>query len=84
MKNYISEVEFEKIKGTKTLVINALQKEPHGSHFRLDEALEIIDKLKPEVSYLTHISHRMGLHAKVQEELPKNVFIAYDGLVINA
>lgn len=82
--NSIPEPEYEKILGTKTLVINALQKDDHLSHFTLEEALEVIDKLKPEKAYLTHISHKMGLHKNVSEELPPNVELAFDGLSINA
>lgn len=81
--NYISDEEKKKIMGTKILVINALRKEKHISHFTLNEALEIISEIKPEQAYLTHISHLMGLHLDVEKELPPNVFLAYDGLQIN-
>jgi phosphoribosyl 1,2-cyclic phosphate phosphodiesterase len=81
--NYISEKEKEKIKGSKILVLNALRREPHPSHFSLDEALELIHELEPETTYLTHISHQLGLHAEVQQELPDGVFLAWDGLKIN-
>ena len=69
--------------GTKVLVINALRKEKHISHFTLNEAIEIISEIKPQYAYLTHISHLMGLHQDVEKELPANVNLAYDGLVIN-
>lgn len=82
--NYISDLEFEKLKGVKTLVINALRKEEHISHFTLQEALEIIKNLKVENAYLTHISHQLGLHEEVEKELPPHVKIAYDGLKITA
>jgi len=82
--NYISDLEKEKIKGTKILVINALRREKHISHFTLDEALELIAEIKPEVAYLTHISHLLGKYNTLKKELPKNVFLAYDGLNINA
>lgn len=81
--NFINEEELQKIKGTKTLVINALRKEEHISHFTLDQALAIINKLDPESAYLTHLSHYMGKHEDVEEMLPKNVFVAYDGLKID-
>lgn len=81
--NYISEEEKEKIKGSKVLVLNALRKEPHISHFTVDEALKLIEELKPERAYLTHISHQLGLHADVMRELPEGVELAYDGLKIN-
>ncbi len=81
--NYISEVEKEKIKGSKILVLNALQKEKHISHFNLEQALELIEELKPEKAYLTHISHKLGKYRNVKDELPKNVSLAFDGLQIS-
>ena len=78
--NYISEEEKEKLIGVKYLVINALRKEKHVSHFSLSQALEIIQELSPRRSYLTHISHQMGLHKKLQDYLPSGIFAAYDGL----
>lgn len=81
--NSIPEQEFDKIQGSKILVINALQKDDHISHFTLDEALKVIEIIKPEKAYLTHISHKMGLHANVSKELPSNIFLAYDGLTIS-
>lgn len=80
--NYISEIEKQKIKGCEVLVLNALQKQDHISHFTLAEAIELVEEIKPAQAYLTHISHRMGLHAEVQKDLPSNTFIAYDGLKI--
>ena len=80
--NAISFNEVEKIKGSKVLVINALRKTSHVSHFTLEEALEIIQTVQPEFAYITHISHQMGLQSEVQKELPPNVFLAYDGLEI--
>ncbi|NVO02366.1 MAG: MBL fold metallo-hydrolase [Bacteroidetes bacterium] len=80
--NFISEIEKAKIIGSKILVINALRKKQHISHFTLDEALEIIAEVKPEKAYLTHISHQMGLHNEEEKNLPVNVFFAYDGLEI--
>ncbi len=81
--NYISAESLEKIKGTKVLVLNALQKEPHISHFTLQQALEIVARVQPEKAYFTHMSHKIGLHVAVQKELPENVYLAYDGLVLN-
>lgn len=80
--NFISEEEFKKLKGAKTLVINALRKEKHISHFTLEEALDIIKKLKVDRAYLTHISHQLGKHEEVEKDLPPHVKIAYDGLKI--
>ncbi len=80
--NFISDQELEKIKGTKILVLNALRKEKHLSHFSLEEALAVIEKIKPEKAYLLHLSHQMGRHNEVEKTLPTNVHIAYDGLKI--
>ncbi len=80
--NYISDKEKEKIKNSKILVLNALRKEPHISHFTLDQAIELVNELKPEKAYFTHISHQLGLHADVEKELPENILLAYDGLKI--
>ncbi len=80
---FIEDFEIEKIKGTKVLVLNALQKTPHLSHFTLQEALEMVELIQPQMTYLTHLSHHMGLHKSVEKELPSNVKIAYDGLKLN-
>lgn len=79
----VKEKEIEKIKNVKILVVNALREAPHQSHFNLEEALEFIRKVKPEKAYLTHISHLLGFHDDVEKKLPKNVFLAYDGLQLN-
>jgi phosphoribosyl 1,2-cyclic phosphate phosphodiesterase len=81
--NFISESTHEKLKGTKILVINALQREHHVSHFNLREAVEIVKIINPEKAYFTHISHRLGLHAAVEKELPENISLAFDGQVID-
>ncbi|WP_394776708.1 MBL fold metallo-hydrolase [Flavobacterium sp.] len=78
----IHETEVEKLKNLKVLVVNALRVEPHDTHFNLQEALDFIDLVKPEVAYLTHISHVLGFHEEVQKQLPENVFLAYDNLEI--
>lgn len=80
--NFIPDKEIEKIKGTRILVVNALRKEKHISHFNLEEALEVVDRIQPEKTYLTHLSHKFGIHKEIQAELPKNVFVAFDGLEI--
>lgn len=80
--NFIENNELEKIKGSKILVLNALRKKKHISHYNLDEALALIEIIKPEQAYLTHISHMMGFHEQVEKELPQNVKFAYDGMVI--
>ena len=84
MSNFIPETELGKIHGSKFLVLNALQNEPHPSHFTLKEALEQIKEINPAQAYLTHISHKMGLHREVSEILPDNVHLAYDGLKLEA
>lgn len=78
----ISAAEKEKIKGSKTLVINALQIDEHISHMTLDEAIALAKEINAENTYFTHLSHKMGTHKKVEELLPKNIEIAYDGLKI--
>jgi phosphoribosyl 1,2-cyclic phosphate phosphodiesterase len=80
--NSIPEAEFDKIYGTKVLVINALQKDDHLSHFTLKEALEVVERVRPEKAYFTHISHNLGLHEEIAKELPANIMLAYDGLSI--
>lgn len=79
----IEKEEVEKLKGVKVLAVSALRKEPHHSHFNLEEALEFIKEVGPEKAYLTHISHQLGFHEEVQKELPENVFLAYDNLKID-
>lgn len=80
--NFIAEEELLKLIGLKVLVINALRKETHISHFNLEQALDIIKRLNPQQAYLTHISHQLGLHAEEDALLPLGVNIAYDGLQI--
>ncbi|WP_298247239.1 MBL fold metallo-hydrolase [uncultured Christiangramia sp.] len=78
----ISEKEIAKLKDLKVLVVSALRREPHHSHFNLEEALKFVEMVKPERTYFTHISHMLGFHAEVEEELPENVHLAYDNLKI--
>ncbi len=75
--------EIEKIKGTEVLVINALRIETHPAHFNLDEALQFIELIKPKKAFLTHISHLFGTHRQIEQLLPENVFVSYDGLQID-
>jgi phosphoribosyl 1,2-cyclic phosphate phosphodiesterase len=81
--NRIDEPEREKIRGSEVLVLNALRKQKHISHFTLQEAVEIIQELRIPTAYLTHISHQLGRHAEVEAELPEGIHLAYDGLVLN-
>ena len=81
--NYISDTEKEKIKGSKTLVLNALRKEKHISHFTLEEAIELAQEIGADKTYFTHISHQLGLHERVSKDLPDGIELAYDGLKIS-
>ncbi len=81
--NYIPEESMEKLIGVKYLVINALRKEKHISHFSLMEALNHIAHISPRRAFLTHISHQMGRYKDISAELPPGVVLAYDGLSIN-
>lgn len=76
----ISEAEQEKIKGTKILVLNALQREEHISHFTLAEAIAFAQKIGAQKTYFTHISHKLGKAKDVAKELPDGIELAYDGL----
>ncbi len=78
--NRIDDAEKEKIKGSKVLVLNALRKEKHLSHFTLDEAVQLANELQVERVYLTHISHQLGLHNTINSQLPPHIQLAYDGL----
>lgn len=80
--NFMSDKAIEMVKGSKVVVLSALQQSPHISHYTLAEALAVLDKIEPEQAYLTHISHRMGLHQAVNATLPKHIQLAYDGLEI--
>ncbi|HCM77780.1 MAG TPA: MBL fold metallo-hydrolase [Cytophagales bacterium] len=81
--NFIPDGTFKRLKGTKVLVLNALQKKSHISHFNLTEAVEIAKKVGAEKTYFTHISHNLGLHKNVSEELPESIELAQDSLVIS-
>lgn len=79
----IPEHSFEKLQNLKVLVISAFRIDPHRSHLNLQEALAMIKKINPETAYITHIGHSLGFHKEVSKDLPKNVFLAYDGLKIH-
>ncbi|MDB4167707.1 MBL fold metallo-hydrolase [Polaribacter sp.] len=74
--------EKEKLKNLDILIVNALRIETHPTHFNLEEALLFVEEIQPKKTYFTHISHKLGLHDSVQNNLPENVFLAYDGLKI--
>ncbi|SFT17125.1 MBL fold metallo-hydrolase [Sphingobacterium wenxiniae] len=80
----VSEHSRELLQGVETLVVNALQEEAHLSHFTKKEALEFVQDIAPKRTYFTHVSHRFGKHEDIQSRLPGDVFVAYDGLVIEA
>lgn len=81
--NEIPADTFERLKGTRLLVLNALQREKHISHFNLEEAIAVALKVGAEQTYFTHLSHKMGLHKEVEAELPSGVHLAHDGLSVN-
>lgn len=81
--NRIDELEKDKIRGSKILVLNALRKEKHISHFTLGEATDLVNELNIPQAYFTHISHQLGLHKKINTELPKHIKLAYDGLTLH-
>ncbi len=81
--NKIDEEEKDKIRGSKVLVVNALRKEKHISHYTLAEAVALAQELEVGEAYFTHISHQLGLHAEIEASLPKGIHLAYDGLQIS-
>lgn len=81
--NFISDETYKKLEGTNVLVLNALQLESHISHFTLQQAIEVAQKVKAGKTYFTHLSHKMGLHAEVSKQLPENIQIAFDGLTVS-
>lgn len=81
---FIEEKERDKIRGSKVIIVNALRKKEHHSHMNLEQALEFMDEMQPERGYFTHISHLLGTHESVEKELPANIRLAYDGLIVEA
>lgn len=75
--------QLDKIKGVKTLIINALRIQEHPSHLNLEEALEMVAEIGPERAFFTHISHLLGFHEEVEKQLPAHIRLAYDNLIIN-
>lgn len=80
--NLIPDETYRLLEGTKVLVLNALQKEKHISHFNLEEAIVVAKKIGAEKTFFTHISHKLGTHKQVQKELPESVALGHDGLAI--
>lgn len=79
---FITSIEKQKLKNLEVLVVNALRIDEHPTHFNLKEALDFVKEIKPKKAYFTHISHKLGFHKEISKILPKNVFLAYDGLKI--
>ena len=79
----ISEESLKKARGSKTLMINALQQTEHLSHLTLNEAIDMAQKIGADVTYFTHLSHKMGSHKTIEAQLPNNIYIAYDGLQLS-
>ena len=80
--NYLGPETLDQLRGADTVVLNALRREPHISHFTLAEAVAILEEVKPKRAYLTHISHQLGRHHEVEAELPSWIRLAYDGLTL--
>ena len=81
--NKIDEAVKEKLKGSEIIVLNALRKEQHISHFTLQEAVDVVHELNIPEAYFTHISHQLGKHDIVEGNLPQGIHLGYDGLVLN-
>ena len=80
--NHIAEAELAKLQNLDVLILGALQRETHISHFNLQQAIDVVSILKPQVTYFTHLSHKMGRHAEVEKELPAHIRLGFDGLKI--
>lgn len=80
--NFIANIELDKLKGVKYLVLNALRREPHISHYTLEEATQLALTIGAEHTYFTHMSHQIGFHDEVCNELPEGIDLAHDGLVL--
>lgn len=81
--NFIEPAEKEKIKGSEVMVVNALRKEKHISHYNLEEAVALVQELEVPQAYFTHISHQLGLHDVIEKELPHGIHLAFDGLTLH-
>jgi phosphoribosyl 1,2-cyclic phosphate phosphodiesterase len=81
--NRIEDTEKEKIRGSEVLVLNALRRQKHISHFNLEEAIAMAQELKIPMAYFTHISHQLGRHEEIEKELPPGIHLAYDGLTLS-
>jgi phosphoribosyl 1,2-cyclic phosphate phosphodiesterase len=82
--NFIAEEEKQKVRGSEIIIVNALRKEEHISHFTFDQAIRLVEELQPKKAYFTHISHQLGTHKEIVAQLPGWIEPAYDGLTIEA
>lgn len=80
--NYIPAASLNNLLGCKVIVLNALRREKHVSHYNLEEAIRVLEFLQPEQAYLSHIGHFLGLHSEVEKELPEFIQLAFDGLCL--
>ncbi|MBL7788100.1 MAG: MBL fold metallo-hydrolase [Chitinophagales bacterium] len=80
--SYISPESIAKIRGSEILVLNALRHELHWSHFNLEQAVAIAQKIGANHTYFTHISHQLGKYADISKQLPPNIFLAHDSLTV--
>lgn len=78
----ISDEVVERLRGIDTLVLNALRQSPHPTHLNLEEALEVVRRIQPRAAWFTHISHLLGKHAEMEQQLPQSVGLAFDGLTV--
>ena len=78
--NYIPGSTLAQLDGVKYMVVSAIRKEPHVSHYNLEQAVNVLKFINPEIGYITHLSHLMGFHDEVEKELPPEIRLAYDGL----
>lgn len=81
--NRIDDESLNKIRGSRVVVLNALRKTPHISHFTLDEAVSLVKQLGIPKAWFTHISHQLGTHSSVSPALAEGIALAYDGLVVD-
>lgn len=79
---YLPEEEYAKLEGLELLILTALRTGSHPTHQSLDEALEMVERIRPKETYLIHMSHRIGLHAEVEKCLPSHIHLSYDGLTV--
>lgn len=77
----IPEESWPHLQGLQVLILGAIRDEPHPTHFTVAQALEVVERARPQHTYLTHISHTLG-HAATNARLPPGVEMGFDGLKI--